>query len=67
MTQVCGEVMSLDKQRVNICHFLSSHLLISGMHPPPPPTYSCALVHLEEGVGWEGVWWRRRRRRGIRL
>lgn len=51
--------MSLDKQQVNICHFLpspSALKLTSEMHvtwPPPAhlPIYGCVLVQLEEGIG----------------
>lgn len=45
--------MSLDKQRVNICHFLSSPLFISEMHQsiPPPPI----VVHSYSWRrGWDG-------------
>lgn len=52
-SEVYAGVTSLDKQRVNICHLLSSHLLISEMHSKLGlfPTYGCALVQLEEGMG----------------
>lgn len=56
-----------DKHRVNICHFLSSHLLICTQSLAFLPTYGCALVQLEWGGVGLGVLWGRNRRRGIGL
>lgn len=57
---VYGVVTSVEKQQVNICYFLSSHLFLFYIRNALDlacffPTYGCALVQLEEWTGG-GLW-----------